>query len=90
MATADSPSVSGTIHKPRRPVESLRWEQMREGLQDFELLWLLDQRAKEAGKSPDLADRICADLAPDPLTYARDASALRAARGRIVEALLSL
>jgi len=66
---------------PDGPLDSLRWEQMREGLQDFELLWLLGQR------SPGQADAICARLVPDPLTYARDWRALRAARREVVDAL---
>ncbi len=66
---------------PDGPIESLRWEQMREGLQDFELLWMLGQ------KDPDRADAICADLVPDPLTYKRDWRNLRAARRALVEAI---
>lgn len=72
------------------PLDSLRWEHMREGIQDFELLWLLDHTARQAGRSPDAADRICADLVPDPLTYARDFTALRGARRAAIEALLAL
>ena len=71
------------------PLDSLRWEQMREGLQDFELLWLLDQRTKETGKDAGKADRICADLVPDPLTYARQPARLRAARRAIIDAILA-
>ncbi|MFB3879689.1 MAG: DUF4091 domain-containing protein [Armatimonadota bacterium] len=67
---------------PDGPLDSLRWEQMREGLQDFELLWLLGQR------DPAAADEICAGLAPHPLTYARDWRALRAARRQLVDRLL--
>jgi hypothetical protein len=83
---------------PDGPIESLRWEQMREGLQDFELLWLLDQRSKETGRAlgealgrpAGQADRICADLVPDPLTYARHPARLRAARRALIKAILSL
>jgi len=75
---------------PDGPIESLRWEHMREGLQDFELLRLLDQRAQETGKSLGEADRICADLAPGPLTYARHPAGLRAARRALTSAILSL
>jgi hypothetical protein len=66
---------------PEGPLDSLRWEQMREGLQDYELLWLLAQ------KNPELADAICAQLVPDPLTYARDWQQLRAAREEIIAAI---
>ena len=66
---------------PDGPIESLRWEQMREGLQDYELLWLLGQQSREK------ADQICAGLVPDPLHYSRDWRQLRAARRAIIEAL---
>lgn len=66
---------------PDGPMDSLRWEQMREGLQDYELLWLLAQRDREK------ADQICADLVPDPINYARDWRRLRAARRAVLEAL---
>ncbi|UCC68477.1 MAG: DUF4091 domain-containing protein [Armatimonadota bacterium] len=75
---------------PDGPLDSLRWEQMREGIQDFELLWLLDHIAKEAGRGTDAADKICAGLLPDPVTYTRDFRALRAARRAAIEALLAL
>jgi hypothetical protein len=75
---------------PDGPLDSLRWEHMREGIQDFELLWLLDHTAKEAGRSPEAADTICAHLVPDPITYARDFTALRAGRRAAIEALLAL
>jgi len=68
---------------PDGPMDSLRWEQMREGLQDYELLWLLGQRDREK------ADAICAEVAPDPLGYARDWRRLRAARRAVVDALLA-
>lgn len=73
-----------------RPLESIRWEQMREGIQDYELLRLLDERAREAGKSEGRADEICRELVPDPVSYRRNAAALRSARRAAIEALLSL
>jgi len=72
------------------PVDSIRWEQMREGIQDYELLWLLDRRAKEAGRAEGTADKICAGLVPDPLDYSRRHSYLRVARREIITALRSL
>jgi hypothetical protein len=75
---------------PDGPMDSVRWEQMREGIQDFELLRLLDQRAGEAGKSAGEADRICAALVPDPTSYTRSIADLRAARCAVVDALAVL
>jgi hypothetical protein len=66
------------------PLDSMRWEQMREGLQDYELLWLLGQR------DPAKADAICQELVRTPTDYARDFRELRAARRVAVEALIAL
>lgn len=66
---------------PDGPIESMRWEQMREGLQDYELLWMLGERDRRR------ADEICAGLVPDPLNYARDPHALRRARRALIAAL---
>jgi hypothetical protein len=72
------------------PIDSIRWEQMREGIQDYELLRLLDQRARGRGKLVARADEICAGLAPDPISYSRHHDDLRAARQAVISALLSL
>jgi hypothetical protein len=66
---------------PEGPLDSLRWEQMREGLQDFELLWLLAQ------EGPEQADAICERMVPDPLTYRREWQEMRKARAEIIAAL---
>lgn len=72
------------------PLDSLRWEQMREGLQDFELLWLLNQREREAGGSASIADRICSGLVPDPLKYSRRWADLRSARRAAIDSIIEL
>jgi len=64
------------------PIDSLRWEHMREGIQDYELLRLLGERGPEG-----LADDICRRLVPDPVSYARTAAELRAARRDVIAAL---
>jgi len=75
---------------PDGPLDSLRWEHMREGIQDYELLRLLDRRGKESGRLSGEADRICTSLVPDPVSYGRDWRELRAARRNVVDAILSL
>jgi len=49
------------------PLDSLRWEVLREGIEDYESLWLLDQ----AGAG-DVADMLCKRLAEGPTTCERD------------------
>ncbi len=68
----------------------MRWEQMREGLQDYELLRLLDVRAKETGRAAGKADAICQGLFRTPKDYAHDYRDLRAARRAAVDSLLAL
>lgn len=72
------------------PLDSIRWEQMREGIQDYELLLLLDRRAKEAGRDQGRADEICSGIVPDPINYSRRESRLWAARREVISALQSL
>jgi hypothetical protein len=49
------------------PLDSIRWETLREGIEDYESLWLLDQ----AGAG-DVADMLCKRLAEGPTTCERD------------------
>jgi hypothetical protein len=72
------------------PIDSIRWEQMREGIQDYELLRLLDARSKETGRLEGRADEICSALVPDPTSYSRDQQSLRQARGNVISALQEL
>ncbi len=72
------------------PIDSIRWEQMREGIQDYELLLLLDARSKEAGRLVGEADEICARLVPDATGYSRDPQLLRRARKDVISALEAL
>jgi hypothetical protein len=72
------------------PIDSIRWEQMREGIQDYELLRLLDARSKEAGRLLGKADQLCSALVPTATSYSRDVRYLRGARGDVISALVSL
>ncbi|HUU21062.1 MAG TPA: DUF4091 domain-containing protein, partial [Phycisphaerae bacterium] len=66
---------------PHGPHDSIRWEQQREGVQDYELLRLLG--ARDGGRARD----ICSRLVQDIDRYDTSAAAFRAARRELLEAL---
>jgi len=66
---------------PRGVLDSMRWETVRDGIEDYELLELL--RAKDAGK----AEQICSLLIHGFDKYDLDVNHLRAARLKLLEAL---
>jgi len=53
------------------PIESLRYEAMRDGIQDFELLKLL------SGKDPERAEGICGRMVKSPTDYETDVAVFR-------------
>jgi len=78
------------------PVNSIRWEMLREGIEDYEYFCLLDEliaRAKKAGKAPDLvraAERLA--LVPDAIitdgrTYSKDPQPLLTRRRKLAETI---
>ncbi len=75
---------------PDGPIDSIRWEQMCEGIQDYELLRLLDARSNETGRLRGKADEICSTLVPSPTSYARDHRLLRECRRAAVSALAEI
>jgi len=72
------------------PLDSMRWEQMREGLQDYELLRHLEHQARDAGRLEGKSDEICRGLVRTPRDYARSSGELRAARRAAIDALVAL
>ncbi|HZZ83512.1 MAG TPA: DUF4091 domain-containing protein [Anaeromyxobacteraceae bacterium] len=64
------------------PVESIRLKQIRDGLEDLELLRL----AAASGQRP-LAERLAAELAPSLRRWERDPARYLAARRRLAEAV---
>ena len=66
---------------PHGPHDSIRWEQQREGIQDYELLRLLAKR------DPDKAAKICSSIVRDIDRYNTGTAAFRAARRDLLEAL---
>lgn len=88
------PAKSGLLN-------SLRWEQMRSGLQDCECLWLLEQKLSQikATLSPRLSElidptrrgvEIASQVVPTYSDYSRDPAVLYAARRQAIEAVLDL
>lgn len=82
-------------------LNSLRWEQMRNGLQDYECLWLLeDAIAKiKAAQSPRVAEliqprqrgiEIASQVVRGYSDYQRDPAVLHAARRQAIEETLAL
>lgn len=85
---------------PDGPVTSLRWEAMRDGIEDYELLWLLTERtrallgelgAPEGAFTPSRrADEIAAAVVRTPVDWERDPAALRSFRRMVLEEIASL
>ncbi|MFW6162296.1 MAG: glycoside hydrolase domain-containing protein [Planctomycetota bacterium] len=76
------------------PVNSLRWEMLREGIEDYEYFALLDKliaRARAAGKAGDLlGDAVRLARVPDAVitddkTYSKDPAPLHAHRRKVAE-----
>ena len=78
------------------PVSSIRWELLREGIEDYDYFVLLDQliaRAKASGKARRLvrdAERLA--LVPDAVitddkTYSKDPQPLHAHRRQVAETI---
>jgi len=66
------------------PLNSIRWEMVREGIEDYELLWLLSQ--KHEGKEE--AMNICNSLIRGITDYEKDPKKLEDARRRIIKAII--
>lgn len=80
------------------PVSSLRWEMLREGIEDFEFLWLLRERLerKRGGLDPATVRRYEAllevppEITADLTTFADDPAPLDARRGEVARAIEEL
>jgi hypothetical protein len=86
------PNWGGDTHLPpgdshivypgkRGPLSSIRLEAMRDGIEDYELLKLLEK------KNPKLAREICDSIVQSLTEYSLDPAAFRRARGRLIAAL---
>jgi len=67
------------------PVSSLRFELLREGIEDYEYLWLL----KSLGDS-EFADHAVESMVVDVSTFSRNVEELLALRRRMAERIESL
>jgi hypothetical protein len=82
------------------PMDSIRWETLRDGIEDYEYLWVLTaaaERAKgelgaaaESFRPSALADELCREAAPTILDYTRQPARLREIRRRIAEEIIAL
>ncbi len=82
------------------PMDSIRWEALRDGIEDYEYLWLLTSTAEEvkarlgdaaADFNPrQYSDELCYEVVPNVLDYTRDADTLRDMRRRVAEDIVTL
>jgi hypothetical protein len=84
---------------PDGPLSSIRYEALRDGIEDYECLWLLADRTRERiealGGSEmvepgERSDDIARSVVRDFLDYAKTPAELEAARGRVAESLAAL
>lgn len=88
---------------PRRDglLDSLRWEQMRNGIQDYECLWLLEDQIRQM--KADMSDRVSSLIEPSrrsqeiaasvvrtPDDYSNDPNVLYAARRQLLQEIIDL
>ena len=79
----DPPGDSHIVYKGKNgPLSSIRLEALRDGLEDFELLKLLEK------SNPTRAKLICDSLITSFTSYTRDPAAFRAARAQLISSLM--
>jgi len=71
---------SYVVGAPRGPHPSVRWEALRDGREDFELLRIV------ALQSPKVSRELVLEAMPNPIAYIRDPSKFRALHRRLLEA----
>lgn len=96
----DGPSLEERHPRIKGVVDSIRWEQMREGIEDYGLLFLLSEEIRRAQGHPEHAgaarnarkelDGVVEEIATDWTHYTRDPSAIETARGRIAQEIARL
>jgi hypothetical protein len=81
------------------PIPSIRFELLRDGIEDFEYFWLLEhelQRARSLGVDPALCDRVAQllevpeDVYADPTHFATDPGPIHKHRRKLAEAIEEL
>ena len=89
------PGKSGPRPVLQPPVSSIRWEMLREGVEDYEFLWLLRDRVtkKRNSLAPDEVKQyeslldVPAAITKDMTTFTADPAAIYARRAAIAEAI---
>jgi hypothetical protein len=81
-------------------INSIRWEQMRNGIQDYEYFWLLEDKIKsiisKAGKSSEMFDpsrrgqEIAANVVKTMRNYSRSPYVLYSAKKQIIDEIFDL
>ena len=69
------PAADGT------PIGSIRLANLRDGYEDYELLYLLEQ------KNPKLAKKLSEEVTPNPVKFTHDPEVIRAQKRKVLEAL---
>lgn len=69
------PAADGT------PIGSIRLANLRDGYEDYELLYLLEQ------KDPELAKKLSEEAAPNPVKFTHDPEVIRELKRKVLEAL---
>ena len=81
------------------PVDSIRWEMIREGIEDYDCLWMLNDAVKKAEGDPKKAGAVSAGkkalsqvdvLVRSVTDYEKDPTKLYAARRKVAEAIEKL
>ena len=83
---------------PDGPVSSIRWETIRDGIEDFDYLVLFQQRLRRlqrSGDHPELVERAervydFSELVPDLVTFTRDGQVLNAKREEIARSIVEM
>ncbi|MBR0190957.1 MAG: DUF4091 domain-containing protein [Thermoguttaceae bacterium] len=69
------PAADGT------PIGSIRLANLRDGLEDYELLYLLEQ------KNPELAKKLSEEATPSPVNFTHDPEVIRTLKRKVLQAL---
>jgi len=82
-------------------LDSLRWEQMRNGIQDYEYLWLLEDKVRQVKNA--MSSRVSSLIEPSQRSleiaasvvratadYSNDPNVLYAAKGQVIREILDL
>ena len=96
------PEIAGDARPPHPvldgPVDSIRWEMLRDGVEDYEYLVMLKKTINQAGGTLSERQRayyktlleVPVEIAADPRTYTKDPSPIERQRSRIARVIEKL